>query len=105
MKYRIRKITYRIDDCGRSREVQGFALDWPTVRLCFRHTPSGWRCDHYDSGYKAGPFYMTITDAIRGSIRLFENSIQTGNYAECIKSINYYNELNSCNERNESEDD
>lgn len=48
---------------------------------------------------------MTITDAIRGSIRLFENSIQTGNYAECIKSINYYNELNSCNERNESEDD
>jgi hypothetical protein len=98
-KYRLKNINYLIDTSNGDESVTGYAVDWPTVRICVRKKANRcWRADHYDSGTSipislTSGFYgqrscATRDGAIRGAISVLVDAIQSGKYAEAIHKLN-----------------
>lgn len=90
---KFKKMNYRIHDFKLGhRNVTGYAIDFPDVKLCVREkSRRHWEADHYDSGFAINtyyPFPCTRQQAAEIVVECVKQKIASGDYAKAIRRAN-----------------
>jgi hypothetical protein len=87
---KLKKLRYKIDNGNWGLEtVDGYAIDFGSVRICVHKGSIGWTADHYDSGLRFGFIHDNMTICANQAIAIITEKLRSGDYEKALRKEGY----------------